>query len=188
MASPQSLSGLAGIGLLFVGCALAVGPRRRPWLVLGLALGLSWLPVFGLPLAGYVRGVLSDLSFTSMALLTCAIAPRLGASSLGSAEEWRFVFGLVAATGLFLYPMALGLGPFDPYTLGFAPTGLLVMLALFAGLAWWRRYHVCLGAIVLAVLAYRLGLLESSNLWDYLLDPWLLLYAIYDLWPLRRNS
>ena len=118
-----------------------------------------------------------------MAFLACAIAPQLGASSLGSVDEWRFVFRLVATGGLFLYPMALGLGPFDPYTLGFASTGLLAVLALFASLAWWRRYHVCLGAIVLAVLAYRLDLLESSNLWDYLLDPWLVLYAIYDLRP-----
>ncbi len=188
MASSQSLTGLFGIGLLFVWCALVIGPRQRPWFVVALALGLSWLPVSGLPLAGYVRAVSSDLSFTSMTLLACAIASELGAFSLGSVAEWRFVFRLVAAGGLFLYPMALGLGPFDPYTLGFAPTGLLATLALYAGLAWWRRYHVCLGAIVLAVLAYRLDLLESSNLWDYVLDPWLLLYAIYDLRPLRRNS
>ena len=159
-----------------------------------LALGISWLPVSGLPLAGYVRALSSDLSFTSMALLACAIASQLGAfsigsvGSVGSAAEWRFVFRLVALGGLFLYPMVLGLGPFDPYTLGFAPTGLLSVLALVAGLAWWRRYHFCLGLIVLAVLAYRLDALESKNLWDYVLDPWLVLYAIYDLRRLRRNS
>ena len=107
---------------------------------------------------------------------------------MGSKDERRFGFRLVATGGFFLYPMVLGLGPFDPYMLGFAPTGLLAVLALIAGLAWWRRYHVCLGAIVFSVLAYRLNLLESSNLWDYLLDPWLVLYAIYDLRPLRRSE
>jgi hypothetical protein len=152
-----------------------------------LAFGLSWLPVSGMPLSGYVRALSSDLSVGSMAALVCAIALQLGAS-LGSRDEWRFVFRLVATGGVFLYPMVLGLGPFDPYTLGFAPTGLLALLGFTAGLAWWRRYHVCLGAIVLSVLAYRLDLLESSNLWDYLLDPWLVLYAIYALRPWRRDS
>ena len=191
MASSQSLIGLAGIGLLFVWCALAVGPWQRRGLVAALALGISWLPVSGLPLAGYVRALSSDLSFTSMALLACVIASQLGAfsiGSMGSVAEWRFVFRLVVSGGLFLYPMVLGLGPFDPYTLGFAPTGLLSVLALVAGLAWWRRYHLCLGLIVLAVLAYRLDVLASSNLWDYVLDPWLVLYAVYDLRRLRRNS
>ncbi len=188
MATSQSLIGLAGIGLLFVWCALAVVPWQRRGLVAALALGIAWLPVSGLPLAGYVRALSSDLSFTSMALLACVIASQLGAFSMGSMAEWRFVFRLVASGGLFLYPMVLGLGPFDPYTLGFAPTGLLSVLALFAGLAWWRHYHFCLGIIVLAVLAYRLDVLESSNLWDYVLDPWLVLYAIYDLRPWRRNS
>jgi hypothetical protein len=32
--------------------------------------------------------------------------------------------------------------------------------------------------VATALLAWSLGLLESGNLWDYLLDPWLSIYAL----------
>jgi hypothetical protein len=75
--------------------------------------------------------------------------------------------------------MALGLSAFDPYALGFAgpARGLLLVLSLLALFAWWGGRILLLLAILLGIGAYRLGLLESSNLWDYLLDPWLAVAA-----------
>jgi hypothetical protein len=67
---------------------------------------------------------------------------------------------------------------FDPYRLGYA--NLWFMLALLA-LAIWSslRYSTLLAlGIALAVAAWSAGWYESPNLWDYLLDPWLAIYAL----------
>jgi hypothetical protein len=54
-------------------------------------------------------------------------------------------------------------------------------MALLLGLAIWSalRYSTFLAlCIALAVAAWSAGWYESPNLWDYLLDPWLAVYAI----------
>ena len=84
--------------------------------------------------------------------------------------------------------MALGLGSFDPYRLGFEPSGLLLALFFVAVLAWLRQFYVVLLAILMAVSSHTLALMESSNLWDYLFDPWLVVASIYDLRSLSRKS
>ena len=97
---------------------------------------------------------------------------RAQASRPGGASGAR----RVRSRGLsLLYPLALGISPFDPYALGYhgRVRGLLVALALVAVFAWWRGRLLLLLALLLGVGAFRLEALESTNLWDYLLDPWL---------------
>jgi hypothetical protein len=138
---------------------------------LGVVAALSLVPVGGIRALGYARGIAGDLSITSVLLLaSAAVAPKLL-----DRQELRSLAAFVIGGALLLYPMALGLSAFDPYALGFPgpARGLLVVLSLLAFLAWWRGRILLLLAILLGIGAYRLGLLESSNLWDYLLDPWL---------------
>lgn len=45
-------------------------------------------------------------------------------------------------------------------------------------MAFIKQYTVLLFSLVVASIAYQLSLLESQNLWDYLLDPLISLYAI----------
>jgi len=185
MATSQSaaeLIGLAGVTLLVARAGFALGTGRRRIVFTALAAGIAVVPLGGLPIAGYVRGVTGDLSMTTLVLLSVGFAGGL------ERKERLAVSRLVVMAAVFLYPMALGLGPFDPYRLGFSPRGLLVVLFGVAVFAWLRELYVLLLCVGSGVLAHALGLFESQNLWDYLVDPWVCIAAVYDLWPARRNS
>ncbi|AZN36758.1 hypothetical protein [Iodobacter ciconiae] len=79
--------------------------------------------------------------------------------------------GWLLISGLALYLSALGFWAFDVYALGYAPQTLLIWCAISLALAW-QQGHKALALCWLAALAlFPLGVLESVNLWDALLDP-----------------
>jgi hypothetical protein len=82
------------------------------------------------------------------------------------------------ALGLALYPLTLGLGPHDPYRLGFGDPRLLGALVALAALALVLRRLGPAALVSLAVLAWAVDLGESRNLWDYLLDPLLAAWGL----------
>jgi len=84
-----------------------------------------------------------------------------------------------------LYPMALGLGLFDPYRLGYGSSWFLGILLLLSLAAWFWRLYLAALSVALAVLAWSVGWYESANLWDYLLDPLLAVFALSAL--VRQN-
>lgn len=118
------------------------------------------------------------LSIPTLSLLAALASRRLWALEILPQRDWRALLSGAAAAGLLLYPMALGLGPFDPYTLGFAGPLLPLLLAATIATAWWCGLHAT-AVVLLAVLwGWLTALGESQNLWDYLLDPWLWIYAL----------
>jgi hypothetical protein len=141
--------------------AKALPVRRKVGWLAGAAIAFS-IPLWGLSAAGFVRGMTGDLSVPSVMLLALALARSL------SGRDW------VAAANR----QALGLSMFDPYRAGYG--NLWFMAALFV-LAIWAalRYSALLAlGLGLAVAAWTAGWYESTNLWDYLLDPWVAVYAI----------
>ena len=150
-------------------------------LILAAAVALLSLPIEGIPVAGYVRGIGGELSVTTLLLLASAIVAFAGGPKLYDREELETLAAFVLFGAAFLYPMALGLTSFDPYALGFPARIRVFLLALapVAVFAWFRGRLLLLFAIVLALAAFRFELLESRNLWDYLLDPWLTLSMLY---------
>ncbi|MCU7967437.1 MAG: hypothetical protein KZQ74_09655, partial [gamma proteobacterium symbiont of Bathyaustriella thionipta] len=57
----------------------------------------------------------------------------------------------------------------------------LIFITCLAGLMTFsliKQYNLLLLCLVLSTLAYQLKLLESQNLWDYLLDPLIFIYAL----------
>jgi hypothetical protein len=143
-----------------------------------LALGAAYLPVAGLDLTEQLYGYCGALSLTSLALLADFSGRRLALGGLFSAAERRSLLSGAALLGLLLYPMTLGLSHIDPYALGYAHPALPLALTLASGAAAWAgmRGVAWLGAAILWV--WLIGLGESQNLWDYLLDAWIFLYAI----------
>lgn len=135
-----------------------------------LAVAIVVIPVGGIPLGRWFTGLCANFSIPLLALIVNVIARKafkvelLGKSGMNAA----FAFG--ALSGAVLFPMALGLGAFDPYSLGWSFSALFVVSALFTALLLWLGNRFGL-VLLCAIAAYHLGLLESDNCWDYLVDP-----------------
>jgi hypothetical protein len=133
------------------------------------------VPVAGIPLGRWLHGLGQTFSIPCLALLLgIVVAPfrdpsaRAGAWLDQPARQAAAWWG--AAAALLLYPAALGAGPFDPYALGWNAPG--VAAAAAAGGAALALAGNAFGTVLLAAgAAWHLGLLESDNAWDYLVDP-----------------
>ncbi len=189
MMSFTDWTGLSGLALVWVLLALRLPvairlsqPKR--WLLVLAVYAVVLLPIFGLSLAGFLRGMVGDLSMPSVLLLVAALAARLRQLAGNDGRAWwnqreRFALHVfISVLALLLYPFALGLGMLDPYRSGFGGVSLLVMLALLSLWSMRRGSYLLPTACSLAVLAWSLGWYESTNIWDYLIDVPLALYAI----------
>lgn len=124
-----------------------------------------------LPLSAYVRGVTGELSIVTMLLLWSSILPAAKKTPLG----FKVPLALIA---IVFYPLALGFGMVDPYAWGYGSITFLIATILFAvacGLAGWIKG---VWIISFAIMAWAAHWHESANLWDYLLDPFLALWAV----------
>lgn len=154
---------------------------RAAWLTAMLFAALWWpLGTAKLPALAYVRGVSSDLSITLVALACLGFWEGIfkGPAARSRNLEKTLVFVVAAGAGLFLYPLALGLGDWDPYRLGWGTPALWLVLLMIAVLARIGKFRLLPLLLALALLAWAAGLLESTNLWDYLLDPWLFVLSV----------
>jgi len=182
MSAPDAF-GLAGCLSLCLAVAATVlrldrFPARIRHAVLLIAVVALFVPVGGLPLVAHVRGATGDLSMSTLALAAGALFFRLTGRAAIDKREASALLRLVAAAGLFLYPLALGLTPFDPYAPGYG-SPLFTTALLLVTLAAWRAGLKLVVAVVLAgALACLAGLYESRNLWDCLIDPLAAAYAL----------
>jgi hypothetical protein len=154
--------------------------RSARWIA-AICFVVLWCPVGAarLPLVAYMRGISSDLSITLVVLACLNLRRRL--LGLGAAEqrERMAVSVVVAVAALFLYPLALGWGDWDVYRAGWGAPGMWVGLLLLSLFCWAQGLRLVPILVALALLAWRFGILESSNLWDYLMDPWLAFAALF---------
>ena len=136
-------------------------------------------PVQGIPLGRWTTGLNLQPSIPLLGLLANQIWGGAFHKELFRSDDRKagWIFGSVAGTGL--YPLALGLGNFDPYSLGWSFTVLFPVVALTTVILIWKRNRFGL-LLLLSILAYDLRLLESPNFWDYLVDPlfWLISPAL----------
>ena len=177
---------LMGLGLvLCAGClrllsATSLNLRWKKATILACFL-LLWLPVRGahLPVLAYIRGVSSDLSITLVVLACLGLRQRLSGRRVEHSREHTAVLAVVAVAALFLYPLALGWGDWDAYRPGWGAPGMWAALLFISLLAWARGLRLLPTLVGLALLAWTAGVLESTNLWDYLMDPWLAVFSIF---------
>lgn len=134
------------------------------------------LPLGGLPLAAYVRGAVGDPSVGTLVLIGASLLPGLSPPA-GKVPRLSSLLVVLAAAFL-LYPLALGAGALDPYRWGFgSPWFVAAVIAVGLAAHLWRWPLVPL-VVAIGVLAWSVGCYESRNLWDYLLDPLLVAYAL----------
>ena len=142
----------------------------RSILIVGITL-LLMLPLYGDPAWYAVRGIFGDSSITALLFYIAFILQQNFSWQLCRPDELLLLRRLLVMTALLLYPLALGLTQFDSYSLGYANPWLLAILFIIALLLWWRRYYFLAISLTASVAAWSLQMLESANLWDYLLDP-----------------
>ena len=174
------LSQLLLMALLFalLTAKLAKQPAIR-WALLAILLLLGFaLPLAGSTAAQWLRSVLGDLSVLTLLVFADILGRRLWNKTLLAPATRTALLLSVAVVGVVFYPMALGVSSVDPYRLGFAPMVMVAVLCLASLVAWLRGARGLGVVILLPLLAYNLHLLESDNLWSYLLDPLLLIYAL----------
>ena len=153
-----------------------ISPNPLPFIVkvlLVLLIGnlLFWPLGLNLPLVAYVRGVTGELSIVLTLLLWSSLLPSYKPTPLA----FNFSVLIIA---LCFYPFALGFGMIDPYAWGYGSIillGIVLLFALICGLANWSKG---VWIIAIAIIAWSANWHESANLWDYLLDPFLAMWAI----------
>jgi hypothetical protein len=160
--------------MLFAALArrLRFNPRGAGWCVgLGLiSLGTLMIPVEGLPLARVLAAVMDHWSVPLLALLVAGVGKTFFGAELLRREDRRamWIFGVV--TGVILYPLALGIGPVDPFAYGWHFGPLFVLIGGLALRLQWQRIRFGI-VLLLAIVAWVAGTAESGNLWDCLTDP-----------------
>ncbi len=135
------------------------------------------IPFGGLTVSEYVLTIVGHLSITTMVLLSVAVFYSFTSRDLLQNREMTLLLVLIVIGGLIVFPESFGFDQFNGYQMGFGSmvfaVGLLSLSLVFVLL----RMYVAAAAIVLSVGAFDLHFLVSSNLWDYLLDPLLAIYA-----------
>jgi hypothetical protein len=192
MPNITDLTGLASVASAGAAAVLLLpGVARLSMLRLAVLQGavfvLMLIPFSDLPLAAYLRGATGDLSITTLVLIWCAMLKPVNACGGNDARNRRALLTLAALVALPLYPLSLGLTAFDPYRLGYGDPQFVAVLLLAALAAWIRNRHLIASCISLATLAWTIGWYESGNLWDYLLDPWVAIYALLVIMPYGMN-
>lgn len=171
-----------GTFLLVAGITASIVGFRQRSLVLKIILIavcaiVPLIPFGGLTIAEYVLTLVGHVSITSMVLLGVAVYRSFSARKIFDEQERVTLLVLVVVGGLIVFPESFGLDQFNGYQLGFGSIvfaiGLISLSLAFVLL----RMFVAAAAIVLSVGAFELHFLLSNNLWDYLIDPLLEIYA-----------
>ncbi len=135
------------------------------------------IPFSGLPVFYYIRGATGELSVITVIILSGVITGKFYNIEILNKNSTEYFYIVIFVIGLIFYITSLGYGQFDPYGLAYGnlvlPSGLLIFTAL---LIWKKQYGLAM-LLTVPVIAYETGVLESNNIWDYLIDPFLWLYA-----------
>jgi hypothetical protein len=182
----NAIFGLLGCGLFSLAAAATLIrlrrlPVRARYAVMLAAALAVFVPIGDLSVAACVRGITGDLSMATLILACAACLAQLGGKTLIGRRDLRALCWLWLSAAVLLYPFALGWTPFDPYSQGYGSIEFLTALLCVTLAAWWARLYVIVFIVIVAALAYLVGAFESRNLWDYLIDPLVSVYALVRL-------
>lgn len=171
---------IINIVIYLVGCCdKQLGNRINIFLSIFILLLVNFVPVFhGVSFIAFLNGCFADLSIMFIGVLTYILfAELLYNNSCVDKLFFPFVLITISLFGLILYLSATGLIKYDIYALGYNNSYFLLGFALLAIVSF---YFSRLFAIIwlLAGVAFYLKLQTSSNLWDYLFDPFLWLWCL----------
>jgi hypothetical protein len=152
---------------LIVGASISLVPLPNHRLIGWFGFAAAFLA-----LGPFLYGLIGSPSFT----LTQLALVRLTVPDKALAWNKTFASVLTLVVGAIFYPLALGLGPFDPFDIGYRPQLLLICLTALGLVFAFRRETFPVLLTSANVMAYGAGLF--SNLWSACIDPILVLLAL----------
>lgn len=166
-------------------------PESKRSLAAGSLFGICWglmlLPLGTQSPGAVLSGIFGQLSISSLLLLAWFLARIATPITAPARAEKLTIFGLFTVAGWAFYSLALGLelglGSLDVYGWGYEGLAMPLVLTLLVLWAWLGRWPHLAMLLFVPLLAWHFGLLGSNNLWDYLLDPFLVLGS--SLWLAR---
>lgn len=170
-------------------------PLRKQWwifpfgvigVLIPLVLG-TW-PLHETDFSGFILAHSGTLSVPLLILLALELLVAWGLAQPHCPRNRRNANVFWVMCGIFVYPSAMGFIAADAYAIGYLKSMAWSVLAL-SGIALICRQKILALCLAAAVLVHQLNLLESPNLWDYLIDPWLCLAAAFQLvWSAIRKN
>lgn len=155
---------------------------------------LSFLPAVQLPLVLYSRAIFGDLSIVTLVLFCAHLVNHFflvknnsgttpdekvkGSSVRCFEKEIRYLCAAIIPVAVILYPTALGWTYFDLYAQGYYPTLLSGLIICWWSYCVWNKQFFLAVSLGFSLVAWAFDVLDSNNLWDYLIDPVLVVYAI----------
>lgn len=188
-----SLFSLFGHGLFLLALILFIVQAKR-WgkywpLAYMVSAVLIVLPIKDWLVIEFSRGYFSDLSAATIVMCALYIINVAGARQLDSSNALKYT---VLVLGVLLYPLTLGLSMLDPYVIGFSSYAMypvfISVLALFALASWYFGMWQLALVLALALLANGLGIYESNNTWNYLIDPLAVIMSLGSLVMVHSKS
>lgn len=160
---------------------------RQTRLVLACLCFVAMLLPWPLGGAAWLLSYVSHFSLASLLLALNVIQGLISEKTFFEQKQRNTLFMLLCVIAPGFYVLSMGATLIDPYAWGFGDfqfsTGILLL-----GLYFWisRYYTLCLW-LVLSQVMWRLELLPSDNLWDYLIDPWVVIWAPWGWWYSRQK-
>ncbi len=174
--------GLLGLALLLAGLPVGVAQwcgvsRRMLVAVMLVTLAVCLMPWKGHSLVFYVRGIVGDISVTSLVLLL-ALYGRSLFIPVGKHQPIHGAVGwILLAVLLPLYASVTGYLSVDLYSWGYDPQWMLLASGVL--LLWaWRTQPALAIAWLIGIASFACGFTRSRNLWDALFDPFLAFAAV----------
>ena len=164
-------------------CFLKNSKAVYHWIALLIIFIIFLIPINHLMISEYIYGVLAGLSISTIVLLIYAnlnLMGYLNNNNNNNNKSINFYFYTLLALGIIIYPFhLLIITKTDPNSWGFSPIIFSLILSFIAIIYYCLFKKHFAGIILLIVLiCFNLNLLNSVNLWNYLIDPFLFIYAI----------
>jgi hypothetical protein len=139
------------------------------------------IPVLGRSLFEWVASTVERPSPPGFLLIAILAISATTGRHVGTSAEFRFGTLIIALAGFVLYPASVGFLDYDTYALGYSGYSLPIAIALILGYTVYRGFLLTALALNVAIGVFLLGVGQSFNLWDYVIDPvaWIIATVIW---------
>jgi hypothetical protein len=156
-------------------------PNRAGRIVVAICGGLiAFVPAFGTTPGQFLLGTMGPVSAATMVFIVVFVYALITRQYDRLFPSRAFLI-CVLVIGIVFYTLTIGLTTFDPYDLGYRDLALPTLMLLLVAIGWVARVSDIPCWVGLAALLFLLDAYGSRNLWDYLICPVDVVFAVLDL-------